>query len=238
MQQPNALWLERITTYKCSPLALGSARVIIDSKINRQNALLKKYKRPPFVGSNKTSDPNSLLLLEARAAKHFWTEFRYLMPPWTNFSGRKARHKDVVNTLLDIGYHHLSTQVKKILEAHTVTFAPALLHVAHREKSAPLVYDLMEMFRSDVVDSEVLKFVRLKRKPILRIEQADIAQFVYRINQRLEKKRYLRDFGQCHSYRYYLELQVIKFIKAVNHQEVFAPMQLPARHDTRCTCVK
>jgi len=36
-------------------------------------------------------------------------------------------------------------------------------------------------------------------------------------------------------YRYYMELQVLKFIKAVNHGEVYKPLSLPTRHDTRCS---
>jgi CRISPR-associated endonuclease Cas1 len=180
---------------------------------------------------------NDLLLYEARAAKHFWKQYKILIPAWTLFPGRRARAKDVANSLLDIGYHHLANVVKKILEEHDVTLAPALFHVAHREKSAPLVYDLMELFRADIVDTEVLKYLRLKRVPLGTLEQKNISHFIYRLNKRLEKKYFLTDFKQCHTYRYYMELQIIKFIKAVNHKEVFQPIHLPQRHDTRCACI-
>lgn len=232
----NALWLERITAYKNSPLALDSARVIIAIKAEHQSVLLKKYKQEGLVGKGTVTDSNSLLLYEARAAKHFWQTYKKMLPNWTNFPGRRAHAKDATNILLDIGYHHLATKVAKILQTHNVTLAPALFHVAHKEKSAPLVYDLMEMFRSDLVDVEVLKFLRLKKLATQEINQGDISKLLARINKRLLNKYFLRDFGQCHTYEYYMELQIIKFIKAVNHKEVFRPLHLPARHETRCTC--
>jgi CRISPR-associated endonuclease Cas1 len=232
----NSLWLERITSYKNSPLATESAQIIIEQKVSHQNALLKKYQQVTFTVDTRGNSINDLLLYEARAAKHFWKQYKILIPLWAQFPGRRARGKDVTNTLLDIGYHHLANEERKILEKHNVTLAPALFHVAHKEKSAPLVYDLMELFRSDIVDTEVLKYLRQKRRSILTIEQSDIRIFLHRINKRLEKRHFLQDFHQCHTYRYYMELQLIKFIKAVNHKEVFAPLHLPQRHDTRCAC--
>ncbi|OHA90846.1 MAG: hypothetical protein A2832_00825 [Candidatus Zambryskibacteria bacterium RIFCSPHIGHO2_01_FULL_44_22b] len=31
-----------------------------------------------------------------------------------------------------------------------------------------------------------------------------------------------------------MEVQILKFVKAVNHKEVFEPLKLPARHESRC----
>jgi CRISPR-associated endonuclease Cas1 len=233
----NALWLERITTYKNSPQALSTAKAIIDVKIQHQGLLLKKFNFSPHTCDLHTIlDTQDLLLYEARAAKYFWRSYKDMLPIWTNFKSRKPRANDITNKVLDIGYHHLATKVARMLKAHDIPPAPALFHVAHQKEGTPLVYDLMELFRSDVVDAEVLKFTRLKKRPVEMIEQNDIRMFLARINRRLKRKHFLRDFKQCHTYHYYMELQLLKFIKAVNHKEVFKPMELPQRHDSRCPC--
>ena len=94
----------------------------------------------------------------------------------------------------------------------------------------------MELFRSDIVDAEVLRVLRLKKQPSIELTQKDIVIFIHNLNKRFEKSYFLRDFKQCQTYRYYLELQLVKFIKAINHKEVFVPLTLPTRHDTRCSC--
>ena len=51
----------------------------------------------------------------------------------------------------------------QILEKYDVSPALGILHVARASKSAPLAYDLVEMFRADIVETEVLKFLRIKK---------------------------------------------------------------------------
>tara|TARA_B100002051_G_C16725449_1_gene635024 strand:+ start:1696 stop:2418 length:723 start_codon:yes stop_codon:yes gene_type:complete len=232
----NALWLERMTSYKNSSFALETARVIIELKINQRSNLLKKYHQPTFDAVYSATSIDQLLLYEARAAKHFWSRYKKLLPVWTNFAGRKPRDKDVVNGLLDIGYHHLSNKVSNLLEEKNVTPAPALIHVAQSAKSKPLVYDLMEIFRADLIDSELLRYLRLKKKPIALVTDEHVAHFLHEINERLDRRHYLRDFKQCQTYHYYMDLQITKFIKAVNHGGVYEPLHLPSRHDSRCAC--
>lgn len=141
---------------------------------------------------------------------------------------------DIANRLLDIGYHHITAIVKKLLDGHDISAALGILHSARAADSAPLAYDLVELFRADIIDTEVLRFLHLKKKPLVMPTQQDIAHFLHEVNERLERKHYLKDFKMCHSYRYYMELQVLKFIKAVNHKQAFVPLYLPTRHDVRC----
>lgn len=221
--------------YKNSACHLKSAKQLVGLKIQRQHVLLNKYKRKLVLPDTENATTlQQVLLLEARAAKEFWRGFSDLLLPHFNFPGRRPRADDVVNILLDVGYHHLATVVKKMLKEHSIPTDMGLLHVARNADSAPLVYDLMEIFRADVVDAEVLRFLRLKKKGIQVLEQKDIAHFLHEVNERLERKYYLRVFNGCQTYRYYMELQILKFIKAVNHNEVFEPLHLPTRHDVRC----
>ncbi len=141
----------------------------------------------------------------------------------------------MVNQLLDIGYHHLKGKVKKILDVHGVFPGLALIHVAKTEKSAPLVYNLIELFRAVLVDREVLRFFRFKKRSINALSERDIRIFLGRINTRCAQRVYVKVFHQCHTYAYYMELQVLMFIKAVNRGEVFSPIHLSVRHENRCT---
>ncbi len=231
----NALWISRLCAYKNTSLSLGSARRIIAIKIERENVLLKKYKRKTIQTNIRLKNSlNDILLEEARVAKSFWRSFSSLLPSYLDFPGRKARRSDIVNRFLDIGYHHLTNIVRGILDKYEIPGGLAVLHVPRTSKSSPLAYDLVEMFRSDIVETEILKFFRLKKKKINKIEK-DIPKFIAQINERLEKKYYLKNFKTCHSYKYYMEVQILKFVKAVNKKEIFMPINLPKRHESRCT---
>lgn len=165
-----------------------------------------------------------------------WRHYGTILPSWVTYTGRQAQASDVVNKLLNIGYHHLATQIRNILDERDCTTALGILHVAQSSAATPLVYDLMELFRADIVDMSVATWLRQKKQPITTITQKHIAHVLHEMNERMDVHYYLTDFGQCHRYRYYMDIQITKFIKAVNHNEVFKPLALPTRHENRCTC--
>jgi CRISPR-associated endonuclease Cas1 len=230
----NALWLNRMSNYKHSSLAFVSAREILRLKIEREALLLRRYKRPAYTPVfPETGIVADLLVIEARAAHHFWHEFASLVPEANNFNGRIQHGADTANRLLDIGFHHVMNVIKKFLVNREVPPDLGLLHSAHRMTSDPLVYDLIELFRADIVDTEVLRFLRLKKRKVIDVND-EIPHFVHELNQRLNRLHYLAQFKQCHTYKYYMEVQILHFIHAVNHKEIFIPIHLPARHDMRC----
>lgn len=232
----NALWITRMHEYSQSEYCTQTVHAIIQMKIRRQWALLKKYHvSPPPVPIMVKPTIQDILLHEARQAKTFWKHFTKLLPQWAAFPGRAPHKQDITNHLLDIGYHHITNKVAVLLEQHSVSPALGVLHVAQSATSKPLVYDLVELFRADLVDTEVLRFLRIKKKPVVVLTQKHIAQFLHALNARMNTKHYLHDFKQCHTYAYYMELQILKFIRAVNHRESFMPLHLPTRHDTRCS---
>jgi CRISPR-associated endonuclease Cas1 len=218
--------------YSNHQFALASAEHIIRAKIASQCCLSKK-KFPTYTSPK---DNRTLLLIEGRVASQYWKHYRILVPVWTNFHTRKphADPADIVNQLLDIGYHYLKEKVAHVLKIHDISPAIGLLHVAKTNTSTPLVYDLMELFRVDLVDLEVLHYLKLKKKPLLVLQQKDITQFLSRIKHRLKKRVYLKNFAQCHTYEYAMEIQILHFIHAVNHGEIYRPIHIPTRHDSRC----
>src|SRR6266481_859315 len=230
----NALWISRMCAYKHSPEALESAKNIIGKKIERESAFLRRNHKAAFIPNFSTAAHlKDLLLVEARAAHHFWRAYKDLLPEWTLFAGRVQRGNDVVNRLLDVGYHHLTTIVRTYLKERDVPTSLALLHVPRESTSDPLVYDLVELFRADIVDTELLRFMNLKKEPISEVD-SEIPHFLHELNERLAHLHYLASFCQCHTYRYYMELQMLAFIYAVNHKKRFVPIRIPDRHDSRC----
>jgi CRISPR-associated endonuclease Cas1 len=230
----NARWLAHLFSYKTLPQALFSAAKLIEVKVERENALLAQYQLPKVTPIIPTDSLQHILLAEARAAKHFWRLFKELLPNYPSFVGRVPHALDPVNRLLDLGYHQLTNLVRTILVEYNIPGDVALIHVAHKINSAPLAYDLVEMFRADIVDAEVLRYLRLKKNPLADIAGHEIAHFLHEVNERVAHHHYLKDFKICYAYRYYMELQILKFEKAVNHHEVFAPLHLPTRHEGRC----
>lgn len=233
----NALWLTRMCAYKHTPEALESAKQLIGMKIERESALLARYGDEPFVADFSTAKTISdVLITEAHAARHFWRAFRSLLPAGWEFHAREPHAHDPVNKLLDVGYHRITGIVRSYLLERDVPASLGLLHVARRSTSEPLAYDLVELFRADTVDAELLRFVRLKKKPLTSVD-SEIAHFLHELHERLNRRYYLRDFKQCHTYHYYMQVQMLKFIHAINHQDMFSPIKLPDRHESRCSCL-
>ncbi len=226
------LFISKMAHYINLPYALASAEHIVRAKIASQCRLAKFP--PPIYFTPK--GVNSLLLIEARTAKVYWQKYRKLLPVWTNFKGRTPHqtNPDVVNHLLDLGYHYLKDKVVIILKTHDLSLAIGLMHVAKTNKSTPLAYDLMELFRVELVDREVLHYLRLKKKPLSSLSPGEISYFLSRLKRRLERKVYLNQFKQCHTYHYAIELQILRFVHAVNNEEIFHPFHIPTRHDGRC----
>src|SRR3989344_3898258 len=187
----NALWITRMCAYKNSPLAIETVKKLIAVKVERQSALLKKYRQESLKTKiDQRLSLTDVLLEEGRVAQKFWKEFGNLVPN-LNFLSRRPRGSDIANKLLDVGYHHLTNVVRKILEKYNVPADIGILHVARNSDSAPLAYDLVEMFRADIVDAEVLRFLRLKKKSIDKVE-SEVPHFLHEINERLERKYYLK----------------------------------------------
>lgn len=206
-------------------------------KSRRENALLKKHGGNLFVFEPHIRDMNDVVLWEARSARHFWHAFRSLLSQYPDFMSCKPRAKNPVNRLLDVGYHHLAHVVEKTIERLEIPTALGILHTPRTHNSAPLVYDLMELFRADSVNAESLRLMRLKKERFVEVGQPEIAHFLHDVNERMERTYYIRTFKACHTYRYYMELQLLKFVSAVNHHEPFVPIHLPTRNDSRCRSI-
>lgn len=104
-----------------------------------------------------------LLGVEGSASREYFSAFRKLVPPPWTFA-RRSFHppKDPVNSLLSFGYSLVAGEL--VHELHAVGLDPHIgfLHIQQR-KSPALALDLLELFRSPVVDRFVLRVLRLRQ---------------------------------------------------------------------------
>ena len=181
----NTLWAKQAAADEMlrNTIALG----ILEGKIKNQHALLKyfnKYHKSHYPQlqtkmemmdnvaedfktwrkSAKSTDEDfmqKLLGHEAQVAIRYWDYIRELFSDdQVSFAQREHQGaKDLVNSMLNYGYAILYVRVwQALLAAHLNPF-DSLIH-AHREGKPTLVYDMIEIFRSQVVDRVVISLVQ------------------------------------------------------------------------------
>jgi CRISP-associated protein Cas1 len=104
----------------------------------------------------------TLLSIEGRAAQKYWQAFRLLLPEalaWPGRHGRGAR--DPFNSALNYGYGILYSQVERALVLAGLDPYGGFIHVDRPGKPS-LVLDLIEEFRTAVVDRTILGLVNKK----------------------------------------------------------------------------
>jgi len=181
----NTLWAKQASADLLlrNAIALG----IIEGKIKNQHALLKyfnKYHKShyPQLKSKmemmekvaedfkawkkiaKSTDEDFLTKLlghEAQVAIRYWDYIRELFSDdQVKFEQREHQGaKDLVNSMLNYGYAILYVRVWQALLAAHLNPYDSLIH-AHRDGKPTLVYDMIEIFRSQVVDRVVISLVQ------------------------------------------------------------------------------
>lgn len=181
----NTLWAKQAEadTLLKNTIALG----IIEGKIKNQHSLLKYFNKyhkshypqlqskmemmnqvaEDFKKWRKQAKPTDekfmqqLLGHEAQVAIRYWDYIRELFSDDSvDFKQREHQGaKDLVNSMLNYGYAILYVRVwQALLAAHLNPF-DSLIH-AHREGKPTLVYDMVEIFRSQVVDRVVISLIQ------------------------------------------------------------------------------
>lgn len=181
---------ERQHLFSGSPDATRYISGVLDQKIRRQIAVLsyhiralrlpkeffvnalaqmRCYQKDVLrIGRNAaplTDARQSFFLLEARAARLYWSSVREMFSASVQFPGRRHHHaRDPINQLLNYGYAMLMGAVLRVLLRGGLDPTMPMLH--HRQGSLyPLVYDCMEPFRP-IVDHIVFSCVHRQRKKL------------------------------------------------------------------------
>jgi len=157
--------------------SLGFARSVVAAKIANGASLVRSFaKNHPAVSvASEISDLDralervpvatqleALLGLEGTAAKRYFSAFGKLLAPGWSFEGRQRRPpRDPVNALLSFGYTLLFNEISSLLDG--VGFDPYLGFYHQPDYGRPsLAADLVEEFRSPVVDRLTLRLINLR----------------------------------------------------------------------------
>ncbi|MFR5650820.1 MAG: CRISPR-associated endonuclease Cas1 [Veillonella parvula] len=97
--------------------------------------------------------------MEGLASRTYFSVLGHVLSePW-EFSGRR-RHPspDPVNAILSYGYSFLEREVRAYLLTAGLDVRIGVLHSTNNRKDS-LVYDVMDIFRQDIIDRFVLKLL-------------------------------------------------------------------------------
>ena len=154
--------------------ALEGAKYIVRRKIKGQISLLNQYKKskgiPNFDAVHKTM--NALLKrvertqkvdplrgIEGLASRTYFSVFGHVLSePWEFTSRKRHPSPDPVNAILNFGYSFLEREVRACLLTAGLDVRIGVLHSTNNRKDS-LVYDVMDLFRQDIIDRFVLKLL-------------------------------------------------------------------------------
>jgi CRISP-associated protein Cas1 len=170
----------------------------------------------------------------AGAALYFPALGRLVNSPGFSLTGRSFHPpQDPVNSLLSFGYTLLLNNVFSLLLAEGLNPYLGHLHGAERQK-AYLAFDVMEEFRSPIVDSLVMKLVNQKvLKPTdftypnakggIYLEEPARRVFLKAFEARICEKVSHPDVQEPVSYRRAIQLQVKRYVKALLGNVAYEP---------------
>jgi CRISPR-associated protein Cas1 len=180
--------------------ALAGAKYIVRRKIKGHISLLNQYKKsksiPNFEAVHKTlkallkrveriQKVDRLRGIEGLASRTYFSVLGHVLSePW-EFSGRK-RHPspDPVNAILSYGYSFLEREVRACLLTAGLDVRIGVLHSTNNRKDS-FVYDVMDIFRQDIIDRFVLK---LLNRHMIFPEDFDISEHGCFLSKEANKK--------------------------------------------------
>lgn len=240
--------LAQYALYRDSAKGFGVARQCIAGKLLNMRTLLLRYARarndgtnfleaaeqirhclhqlaqlePPSDTSDRMHGLGPLLGLEGSASAAYYRVFGQLLKGEWGFTGRVKRPPtDPLNAMLSFGYTVLTNQIVSLI--HSVGLDPGLgvLHQPGFGKPA-LALDLIEGFRSIIVDSIVITMVNTgqiepndfeQQLGAFQIKDGPRRTFLEKLEARLSEQVQHSLFGYKVSYRRCIELQVRLFAK-------------------------
>ncbi len=183
-----------------------------------------KSKAVKIKGKNINESRDSMMGMEGKAGRLYWTGVKEIIKNKIEFFGRETRGAiDPVNSLLNYGYGILYSIVwGTVLNAGLEPFA-GFLHVDRSGKPS-LVLDLTEEFRQPVVDKVVISYINLGQKIKLEDGLLDVEtrkHFADKINERLDSSENYA--GKKYKIRSIIQLQARNLASFLRGQKEYQP---------------
>lgn len=231
----NAKLLEHMVRYR-ETYCLDVTKTILSQKIFYQYAVLQERQEEKLYREQLFAQANiqSAMLVEARAARRYWTVYKEKLGWKVEWAGRKPHSKDCVNTLLDIGYHYLSNHILILCKELNLPTELGFFHKAQSKNAHPFVYDFMEWLRPIMVDQVLLKILSRKKKNIEKVDEKLVKYFVFCIKKRLNQYAYHRKLKYCIQFDYWIRLVLLECMGAIHEKRKCRPNFPSLRHESRC----
>lgn len=231
----NAKLLERIVEYR-EAHGLEVTKIFLSQKVKYQYAILHKREEGKVYESELLIQHSiqDVMLVEARAARRYWTLYKEKLGEKVLWVGRKPHSKDCVNTLLDIGYHYLSNHILILCKELNLPTELGFFHKAQSKNAHPFVYDFMEWLRPIMVDQVLLKILSRKKKNIEKVDEKLVKYFVFCIKKRLNQYAYHRKLKYCIQFDYWIRLVLLECMGAIHEKRKCRPNFPSLRHESRC----
>lgn len=225
---------------------LAFAKKIISAKIHNQMVVCRRYRRDLNLQSElqkmylaeqkvlQSTSMEELMGYEGLAARIYFSALSKVVEPAFSFQRRTRQPpKDAFNSMLSLGYTMLLYEIYGELENRGLSPYIGMMH-ADREGHPSLASDLMEEWRSFVVDSVVLSLVQGREVEISQFETDEETGGVYLTKEamkifikKMEMKfrsvnQYLDLFPGRNSIRRGLYLQSICFLQMMQEKDLKA----------------
>lgn len=100
--------------------------------------------------------------LEGKASNEYWGGIKYFVPKDIGFSSRTKKPTDLLNSMLNYGYAILASEITKSILISGLDPYCGFLHFDMYGRES-LTFDLIEPFRSQIVDKTVLGLINRKQ---------------------------------------------------------------------------
>lgn len=199
-------------------VGVSDAFLLYDDSV--QTLLLKIKGLKP----DNTDFKHTLMGLEASAASAYWEYVRALVED--DDVGFYARVKqgatDLVNSLLNYGYAILYPRIWQAALRHKLN--PYIGFVHYADGQANLVFDMIELFRSQGVDRVVIALIQKKEELKLtkgRLDEPTKAKLTKHIIERFNRRETYR--GESRRFLDIIDLQFNELCKFITDGDTFRP---------------
>lgn len=234
--------------------ALNLAKRIIKAKIHNQSVVLNRYcpgnefsglvkdcctqMKHVLKDIDKCDSVTQLIGYEGIAARNYFKGLGMCVVPEFKFSGRSRRPpKDEFNSMLSLGYSILMNELYGAAEGKGLNVYAGFIH-QDRENHPTLASDLMEEWRSVIVDSVVLSLVNgyevkksgfTKEENGVFLDSETFKIFIKKYENKLRTQTsYLEYDGGKMSFRRALWQQTASLAKAIDEEnyEIYNPIHI------------
>lgn len=235
---------EAVTNHE---IQLAIAIEMVRGKLSNQRTFLQRYQRKALDDTlsgviddmenilhklEGAVDIGSLLGLEGYASSLYFNALKFVLKQDLRFTGRKRRPPpDPVNSLLSFGYTLLVYDAQAAIRI--VGLDPFLGFLHSTEYSKPsLALDLMEEFRTVVIDSIVLRLINnnimsendfskdVDIRGMIRLKDESLKTFIRYYEERMADEVIHPVFNTRITYRRCLELQARQIARVVTEKQV------------------